>query len=274
MNTDTISNQKTITYPLSPTTSVNWGGLWTIIRRDTARFLRVPIQTLIAPWISALLFIFIFGYVVGGRIQLIDGYRYIEFVLPGILMMNIVNASFLQSSSQMYFQRFLKYVEELLVSPLSYAEMIIGSLIVTVFRSVITALGILLIAACFGATTMHNFGAFMFWVVAVSVAFGLLGMLIGLWANNFEQLTILNVFLITPLSFFGGIFNTVSMLPSWIQPVAYVNPFFYFINGLREAMIGYSDGPQLIGIGLTLALIAVLGVLVWHLFSIGWRLRE
>src|ERR1700692_1750717 len=110
--------------------AVHWIGLWAIIRREITRLLRVPIQAFLAPWISALLFIFIFGFVVGSRISSIGGHRYLEFVLPGILMMSIVNAAFLQSSSQIYFSRFLRYVEETLVSPLSYAEMIAGTLVV------------------------------------------------------------------------------------------------------------------------------------------------
>ena len=109
-------------------TGINWIGLWTMIRREIPRMMRVPIQAFVAPWISALLFIFIFGFVVGGRITSIGGHRYLEFVLPGILMMNIVNAAFLQSTSQIYFQRFLRFIEEMLVAPLSYVEMIVGSL--------------------------------------------------------------------------------------------------------------------------------------------------
>src|SRR5271167_3282675 len=120
--------------------TVNWIGLWTIVRREWSRMMRVPIQAFLAPWISALLFIFIFGFVVGGRIATIGGHRYLEFVLPGILMLNIVNAAFLQSSSQIYFSRFLHYVEETLVAPLSYLEMIVGALAVVVMRSVVTAL--------------------------------------------------------------------------------------------------------------------------------------
>src|SRR5271166_3561151 len=141
--------------PMNPV--VNWIGLWTIMRREWSRMMRVPIQAFLAPWISALLFIFIFGYVVGGRIATIGGHRYLEFVLPGILMMNIVNASFLQSSSQIYFSRFLRYVEETLVSPLSYVEMILGSLVVVVARTTVTAIGILIMGAAFGATAMESF---------------------------------------------------------------------------------------------------------------------
>ncbi len=107
---------------------INWIGLYTIVRREVQRMLRVPIQVFVAPWISALLFIFIFGFVRGRHAsRTIGGHRYIEFVLPGVLMMNIINAAFLQSSSAIYFSRFMRFVEEMLVAPLSYVEMIVGS---------------------------------------------------------------------------------------------------------------------------------------------------
>jgi len=253
---------------------VNWIGLWTIIRREMTRILRVPIQVFVGPWVSALLFIFIFGYVVGPRIAMIGGHRYLEFVLPGILMMNVINAAFLQSTSQIYFQRFQRYIEETLVAPLSYAEMIAGSLTVVILRSVATALGILVIAAVFGVASIRNIWEFLFWVIAVSTIFGLLGIVVGLWAKSFEQLTVLNVFFIAPLSFVGGVFNTVGMLPPWLRWLAYGNPFFYFINGLRHAMIGFGEGSEVFGAALTLSLCAVLAAAVWRLYSIGYGLRE
>lgn len=254
--------------------SVNWVGLWTIIRREISRLFRVPIQAFIAPWVSALMFIFVFGYVVGPRIASIGGHRYLEFVLPGILMMNIVNAAFLQGSSQIYFQRFMRNVEEMLVAPLSYAEMIAGTLVTVIFRTVATAFGILLIAALFGATSLTSLPEFVFWVVVVSAIFGLLGIGIGLWAKSFEQLTVLNIFLITPLSFVGGVFNTINMLPEWLRWLAWGNPFFYFINGLRHSMIGFNEAPELLGIGLSLGLFVILAATVWRLFSVGYGLRE
>lgn len=254
--------------------TINWIGLWTIIRREISRLFRVPIQAFLAPWISALMFIFVFGYVVGSRISTIGGHRYIEFVLPGILMLNIINAAFLQSSSQIYFQRFMRSVEETLVAPLSYAEMIAGTLATVVFRTVTTAFGILVIAALFGATSLESLPEFVFWVVVVSGIFGLLGVGVGLWAKNFEQLTVLNIFFITPLSFVGGVFNTISMLPPWLRWLAWGNPFFYFINGLRHSMIGFNEAPELLGAGLSLGMFAILAVTVWRLFSVGYGLRE
>lgn len=253
---------------------LNWIGLWTMIRREIQRLMRVPIQAVVAPLISALLFIFIFGFVVGGRIASIGGYRYLEFVLPGVVMMNIVNAAFLQATSQLYFQRFQKSIEEILVSPLSYVEMIAGTISIVILRSVFTAIGIMLIGVAFGAVHMHSIAEFLFWVICVSMIFGFLGIIVALWAKTFEQLNVLVVFFITPLSMVGGVFNTVAMLPPWLRWLAYGNPFFYFINGLRHAMLGFNEAPTAIGVALTFSLMAALGTIVWRLYAIGWGLRE
>jgi len=253
---------------------INWVGLYTIVRREVQRMMRVPIQAFIAPWISALLFIFIFGFVVGGRISTIGGHRYLEFVLPGILMMNVVNAAFLQSSSAIYFSRFIKFVEEMLVAPLSYFEMIVGSLATVVLRASITGIGILLMGIGFGASSVESWPLFIFWVVSVSTVFGLAGILIGLWSKSFEQLNMPVVFFLTPLSMLGGSFFTMKMLPDWLHWLLWANPFFYFINGIRGAMIGVDETPPGLGIGLTLLLIVILGGAVWRLFSKGYGLRE
>ena len=256
------------------TLSINWIGLGTIVRREAMRMMRVPIQVFLAPWISALLFIFIFGYVVGGRIAPIAGHRYLEFVLPGILMMNVVNSSFLQSSSQVYFSRFLRFVEETLVAPLSYVEMIAGSLAVVVARTLVTAIGILLMGAAFGVTSIHSFVEFLFWIVSISLTFGMLGIIIGLWAKNFEQLNVLTVFFIAPLSMVGGVFNTIGMLPPLLRWLALLKPFFYFSSGLRHAMIGFSETSIGLGIAVTLFLTGMLAVVVWSLYARGYGLRE
>jgi len=253
---------------------INWIGLWTIMRREWSRLMRVPVQAFIAPWISSLLFIFVFGFVVGSRIRTIAGHSYIEFVLPGVLMLNVVNAAFLQSTAQIYFQRFMRYIEEVLVAPFSYVEMVVGALAMTVVRAVVTAVGILLIGVVFHATRLQSFPEFLFWIVSVSLIFGLLGIAVGLWADNFEQLNMLNVFFITPLSFIGGVFNTIDMLPPYMRWIAWGNPFFYLINGIRHSMIGYTDAPEGLGAAVTIILIGFMGVAVWRLFSIGYGIRE
>jgi ABC-2 type transport system permease protein len=253
---------------------INWIGLYTIVRRDVQRMLRVPIQVFIAPWSSALLFIFVFGYVLGGTMRTVGGHKYIEFVMQGVLMMNIINAAFLQSSSAIYFSRFVRFIEEILVAPLSYAEMIAGSLSVVVLRASVTGVGILVMGLLFGATHIASWPLFLFWIVSVSAVFGLLGIIVGLWSKSFEQLNMPVVFFLTPLSMVGGVFNTVEMLPSWLRWLAWGNPFFYFINGIRGAMIGFDETPKGLGEGLTLLLLTGLGLTVWRLYAKGYGLRE
>jgi ABC-2 type transport system permease protein len=260
--------------PVLAKLGINWIGLQTMVRREMSRMMRVPIQAFIAPWISALLFIFIFGFVVGGRIKEIGGHHYLEFVLPGILMMNIVNAAFLQSSSAIYFSRFVRFIEEILVAPLSYAEMIAGTLSVVVLRASVTGVGILLMGLCFRATHIESWPLFLFWIVSVSGIFGLLGIIVGLWSKSFEQLNMPVVFFLTPLSMVGGVFNTVAMLPPWLHWLAWANPFFYFINGVRGSMIGFDETPSGLGMGLTLLLLVILGGTVWRMYAKGYGLRE
>lgn len=253
---------------------INWIGMYAIVRREVTDSMRHPTQAVLAPWISAFIFIFVFGYVLGPRMPHIAGRPYLTFLMPGIVMMDVVTVAFTQASADLYFARFQRYVQEMLISPLSYFEMMAGSLGVAVLRAIVTALGILVMGAAFGAFTIVSLPAFLFWIVTVSVIFGLLGLIVGLWADNFEQLGALPIFLISPLSMVGGVFNTVAMLPPWLRILAYGNPFFYFINGLRHAMLGFSEAPAMIGVVLTLGLAALFGATVWRLYAIGWGLRE
>jgi ABC-2 type transport system permease protein len=252
---------------------MNYVGLYTFIRREVLRFLRVSVQTLVSPWISAVLFIFVFGKIVGSRISDIGGVPYIEFVLPGILMMNVLTSAFSHSSSSLYFQRFARNIEEVLVAPLSYTEMILGYIAGAVLRGVLIGIGILIIGVFFGAASMDHPLVFSFYIVAVSVVFGLLGLLVGLWADGFEQLAILTTFVLTPLSFLGGMFNSLDMLPGAMRGFVLANPFFYFNDGLRYSMTGLHEASLAVGIAIILGLFAVLFALVVTLFTRGWRLR-
>jgi len=247
--------------------------LYTFVSREVQRFMRVAIQTLVSPWINAVLYIFIFGFVVGSQINLIAGIPYIMFVLPGILMLNLISSSFSQTSSSLYFQRFAKHIEEILVAPLSNAQIVLGYMTAGVLRSAIVAVGILLIAILFHAASMFHVGWFLFYVIAVSIIFSFVGLLVGLWAKSFEQLSILNTFIITPFTFLGGMFNSIAMLPEQMQTIVRLNPFFYFVSGLRYSMTGVQETNLLLGAGIMLALMATLGSLTVYLFHIGWRIR-
>lgn len=251
----------------------NFIGLQTFIEREIERCFRVAIQTIVTPWITALLYIFVFGYVVGQRIENFGGFSYIDFVLPGVLMLNLINASFSQTSSSLYFQRFAKHIEEILVAPFSYGEMILGYVAGGIARGMIVGVGIYVIAILFSAANMAHLGLFLLYSLSVSIIFSFLGLLVALWANNFEQLAILNTFLITPLTFLGGVFNSIYMLPERFQFYVRLNPFFYFVDGLRYAMIGVHEANTAVGAAIILGLMVGLGGLVWYLFKIGWRIR-
>jgi|SRR3989344_2942763 len=248
-------------------------GLWTFVRRELGRFSRVAVQTLITPWISALLYIFVFGRIVGSRIDTIEGVEYIDFVLPGILMMNIIMGAFMQTSFSLYFQRFARHIEEVLIAPLAYWEMIIGHIMGGVLRAIVVGAGIYIIAILFSAASFIHVGLFIFYALSVAVLFSLIGLLVGLWAQNFEQLNVLNTFVIMPLSFLGGMFNSIGMLPLFLQKFVLFNPFFYFIDGIRYAMIGVREANTGMGIFVIVGSLLVLGGLLWHLFRVGYHLR-
>lgn len=253
---------------------MNWIGLYMLTRREVERTLRVASQTLLTPLISATLYIYVFGYVVGPRIALIAGVPYISFVLPGILMMNVIMAAFSGGSFGLYFHRFLRTIEEVLVAPLSYAEIVSAFVISSVIRTFLIGLGIFAIAVLFGAAGIAHVWLFCLYIIAVSIIFALLGILVGLWANNFEQLGVLTTFVITPFTFLGGTFFSVTMIPERWRIFLYFNPFFYFIDGIRYAMIGVRESSALYGALMMVGLIVVLFALVWKLFKTGWHIRS
>ena len=253
---------------------INWIGMWGIVRREATDAMRHPTQIVLAPWIATLIFIFVFGFVLGRRMPPIAGLPYLKFLLPGLVMMDIVTVSFQQTAGDLYFARFQRYVQEMLVSPLSYFEMMMGSLVIAVLRAIVTTIGVLVMGWVFGGLAIRAPLEFLFWVVSVSVVFALLGMVVGLWADNFEQLGAVPIFLISPLSMVGGVFTTVAMLPPWLRFLAYGNPFFYFINGLRHSMIGTGEAPELVAVAFTLTLVGGMSTIVWRLFATGWGLRE
>jgi ABC-2 type transport system permease protein len=247
--------------------------LATVSRRETERFMRIPIQTLLSPWISATLYILVFGVIVGSRIDFLEGINYIDFVLPGIIMLQLVNGAMGQSSTSLYFQRWTHVIDEILTSPLSYAEMIFGYIIGAVTRALAVGSGIYVIALLFTDATLAHIVPFFFYVVIISIIFALIGLLIGLWAEKFEHLSVVQSFIINPLIYISGAFNSIDMLPASLQGLARWNPFFYMVDGLRYSMISFSESPLRAGaIGLTFAAFGLF-VVVWVLFHRGWKLR-
>ena len=252
---------------------MNWIGLYTMFRREVERTMRVVIQTLIAPVISAALYIFIFGSVIGTKIDDFAGVPYISFVFPGVLMLSIINASFASASSALYFMRFTRGIEEVLIAPFAYLEMLVGFVGSAVMRALMVAVLILLVGVLFGAVTLVNPVGFFLYVAAISAIFAMLGIIVALWAESFEQLQVLNTFIITPLTYLGGIFYSITFLPEIAATITRFNPFFYFADGIRSSMIGYSEADTTIGLFVIVGLVVLLATIVTRIFQKGWKIR-
>lgn len=253
---------------------MNWIGLYTFVRRGIKRTFRVAVQTLVAPVMSAALYIFIFGTVIGTRIDNFAGVPYIAFVFPGILMMSVINSAFASASSTLYFMRFSRSIEEILVAPFSYFEMVLGLMMEALARAVLIALLVSAVGFLFGAVTMAHPLLFLVYIVAIAAIFAMLGILVALWAESFEQLQVLNTFVITPLTYLGGIFYSITFLPPLAALLTRLNPFFYFADGIRNSMIGYHEADLAVGAMVIFGLVIGLGILVTYLFRIGWKIRN
>lgn len=245
-----------------------------MFRREVDRTLRVVIQTLVAPVISAALYLFIFGTVIGTKIEDFAGVPYISFVFPGVLMLSVINASFASASSALYFMRFTRGIEEILIAPFSYVEMLIGFVGSAVTRALMVAFLILAVGTLFGAVSLVHPLAFIFYTAAVSAIFAMLGIIVALWAESFEQLQVLNTFVITPLTYLGGIFYSITFLPELAATITRFNPFFYFADGIRSSMIGYSEANSAIGFAVIVGLVCLLGGMLITLFKNGWKIRS
>lgn len=253
---------------------MNYIGLYTLIYKEIVRMFRVVTQTILAPLISAALYIFIFGFIVGTKIDEIAGVTYIEFVFPGILMLSIITAAFAHSSSSIFTGKYFNIIEEVLITPFSYFEIVLGYAVAGIVRAIIVALGVLGIGILMGAVTLQSLPLFLFYIFGVATIFSLLGMVSGLFAKNFDQLSMLTTFIITPFTYLGGIFYSLTMLPEMAQTATQWNPFFYFVDGIRYSMTGISEADSGVGLVVIGGLIIGLTCLVTYLFKIGWRIRQ
>ncbi|MFC1788195.1 ABC transporter permease [Patescibacteria group bacterium] len=247
--------------------------LQAVASREIKRFLRIPVQTLISPWISATLYILVFGVIIGSRIDFLENINYIDFVFPGILMMHLIGGAYGQSAFSLFFHRWTRSIEEMLTSPLSYSEIISGYIIGATTRALMVGVGVYIIALIFTEATMTNLLLFVFLIIIVSILFALIGLLVGLWAEKMEQLNMLQTFIITPLIYVGGVFNSIDMLPENIHWLVKMNPFFYIVDGLRYSMIGYSESNLVFGVSFLTICSVFLFTIVVVLFKRGWKLR-
>jgi len=183
-------------------------GFRTLVWREIFRFLCVFTQTIFPPVMSSFLYIFIFGFSIGKYIDQVGGVPYLNFMIPGLIMMYVIEGSYANTSSSLFISRWANYIEELLVTPLSYFEMVFAILIGGLARSMVTATGVYIVSLFFVRLPLANPWAVLYFLILVSLTFSCVGMMIALFAEEFEHLTIMTTFIITPLIFFGGVFHS------------------------------------------------------------------
>lgn len=248
---------------------------FTLIQREVARNRRVIGQAIVAPLITASLYVFIFGYIVGSRIQDIQGVKYISFVFPGIFTMNLILAVFSATSFSIYFMKFQKTLEDFLTYPVSYVELVLSLIVSGLFRGLCIMVALSIVGVMFGVNDFAHPFHLLFYVLLTSFVFGLVGIVAGIWADNsFEKFGIVTNFIITPLSFLGGAFYSVSMLPENLRFIVHLNPLFYATDGIRYSLTGHSDAS----IGLGILILSGIGIAslvgTVYIFKTGWKLRS
>ncbi|MEE4450126.1 ABC transporter permease [Novosphingobium resinovorum] len=251
---------------------------WTIYKQELMRAFRTAMQSILAPVLTTTLYFVVFGAAIGGQMSAgghggLNGVNYGAFIVPGLLLLTILGESVSNASFGIYMPRFTGAIYELLSAPVGVIETLLGFVGAAATKSLILAAIILATASFFvDYSIAHPVYAF-FYVLLVSASFSLFGFILGIWADSFEKLTIVPLLILTPLTFLGGTFYSIDMLPDPWRQVAMANPVVYLVNGLRWTFYGSSDVPIGLSLGLTFAFLAVcVGIITW-IFRSGWRLR-
>lgn len=256
------------------TRSINWLGLWTLYCKEVRRFMKVYNQTLIAPMVSALLLFAIFFLAMGDHKPDVRGIPFAQFVIPGLIMMTIVQNAFANTSSSLIMGKVLGTVIDYLLPPISPGEMTFAMVAGGITRGFLCGISVTVAMAMLVHIPMHSIGLAVVYVLLASSMLSLIGMLAGIFADTFDQMSAVTSYVITPLSFLSGTFYSVHNLPAFWQHFNWFNPFFYMIDGFRYALTGYSDAA--ISTGLVVLVISniVLYLITQRLITKGYRLKS
>ncbi|CAB3746684.1 ABC transporter permease [Paraburkholderia solisilvae] len=253
---------------------MNLHAIRAIYRFEMARTGRTLMQSIVAPVISTSLYFVVFGAAIGSRIREVEGVSYGSFIVPGLIMLSLLSQSISNASFGIYFPRFTGTIYELLSAPVSYLEIVVSYVGAAATKSLVLGLIILATAGLFVPLQIQHPLWMALFLVLTSVTFSLLGFIIGIWADNFEKLQIVPLLIVTPLTFLGGSFYSVAMLPPGWRVVALFNPIVYLISGFRWSFYGLADVSVGISLGMTALFLAIfLAVIAW-IFKTGYRLKS
>jgi ABC-2 type transport system permease protein len=239
-----------------------------------SRTLRTLLQSIVSPVVSTSLYFVVFGSAIGSRITQVEGVSYGTFIVPGLVMLSVLTQSITNASFGIYFPKFVGTIYEILSAPVSYVEIVLGYVGAAATKSIIVGLIILATAGLFVPLHIHHPVWMLIFLILTSVTFSLFGFIIGIWADGFEKLQMIPLLVITPLTFLGGSFYSISMLPSGWQTIALLNPVVYLISGFRWSFYEIADVSVAVSIGMTLGFLAICMIVVWWIFKTGYRLKN
>ena len=250
-----------------------WTSYYTIVRKEVVRLFRIWTQTFLPPVITTALYFLIFGKFIGSQIGNINGVPYMEFIVPGLVMMSVIMQSFMNAAFTFYMAKFQKTLEEVQVSPTPYLLVILGHVSAAVIRGMVTAGIILVVALFFTPLHVYSFALTILFIFLASLLFSLAGLMNGVFANSFDTVQIFPTFILTPLTYLGGVFYSIKVLGGAWQTVSYFNPIVYIVNGFRYGLLGTSDVNVWTSFAVLAVLIAIMIMANWYVFKTGRGLR-
>ena len=252
---------------------MNLVGLMTLVRREIVRSLKIINQVIWPPIITTLLYVFVFGLALGSRIPTVQGVSYAQFLIPGLIMLQVIDSSYGECSSSLFQGRFMNSIQELLIAPLSALELVGGYIIGSLARSLLIAGLITVLGAVLVHIAPRNWVLYFLVIALVSILFSALGLIFGLMAEKFDHIAILTTFIITPLTFVGGVFTSATMLPPALRTIELFNPIFYTIDAFRRSYTGASYLSPVYSIGMVALLCVVTVGIVLRMTAVGYKLR-
>jgi len=246
----------------------------TIFYREFTRILRIWPQTILPSVITMILYFLIFGNLIGSRVGIISGYNYLYYIIPGLIMMSVITTSYTNVVSSFFGSKFQKNIEELLISPTYNYIIILGFIFGGMFRSMVVCIFVILIANFFCRFYIYNFYIFFIILILTSLLFSLAGLLNGILAEKFDDVSIIPTFILTPLIYLGGIFYSIDLLPSFLKNIVYFNPIFYIVNIFRYASLGISEVNIIKAFVFMLFFIVFLFFICNFLLNIGYKIKK
>ncbi len=253
---------------------MNIRAIWAIYKFEMARTWRTLMQSIISPVLSTSLYFVVFGAAIGSRIAEIEGVAYGAFIVPGLMMMSLLTQSVSNASFGIYFPRFTGTIYEILSAPISFFEIVLGYVGAAATKSILLGLIILATASVIVPLEIRHPVWMMGFLVLTAVTFSLLGFIIGIWADGFEQLQIVPLLVITPLAFLGGSFYSLDMLPPLWQRISLFNPVVYLISGFRWSFSEVSDVSVGVSVAMTMGFLGLCLTVIWWIFRTGYRLKS